>query len=377
MGFKRITKSEAEAARKKMSNQESAEFFRIEKSNTDYDIRILPAHPDSEAAKKNQYGTKVYSALLKLALPQDSSKFAYVKVFDPSLVFGDECPNLMLSYRNAVSDKYPELKDEAGKSTFHFGFKNDAYVLMYVLPKGESDIHLFECKLTLFDAIESAKMTTWNKLAAKDGGWEFCPITDFEKSYGLTLKKEGKGTSTKYSAMIDNFEGPTEIPEDILNKITDAKMFEDIISFDNRMLEAFIIYAKQFEDRHEIEESVVDSEDFMKIIDNVKSFIPASDTSKFEFKDDVGEDDEKSDDDIIDSIMDSIEDVDVANAEDVLDVIKKISDSGIELKAFGRSLRSFFKDIIEEQSIDIKVTRKVSDNDLLESILNHFNQSDF
>lgn len=362
-----------EDAKKKSNGESNARtpYLRFSKDGT-YTIRILPLAPTKDAEGKFVLERKGYEyptkeLLLKIEDTKLDSKgkpkVNYVTVCNVKYVFPNVPADLIDTYIQTVCELYADdtaLCDKIKSGGFNGGLKYDSKRCMYVydMTNRNDGLQILQLSYAQYKELEERKLQLWEKLRAKNGN-ALCPISSIDGAYAVEIKRK-TDKKTEYSFNIDTLNDTDSLTEDELQTLLDAPRLPEVLYRYTRFhLEATIAFLKQMDAKYSI--SVMDRTEIHDCIDAISMSLPANDQSHFTMSNDS-----KKDSDTNDNALDAL-----WNEWD------SINNMGLDDKSDeGRSLRVSIKEYIEENDLDVAITRSKTNKDLLDEIENALNGAD-
>lgn len=354
-------------AKKKASDESGKriEHFRMNQDGV-FPLRILPLAPIIDADGKvlpmdrKGYEYPIKSQILKINAGVDKNgkeKTVYVNVCNAKYAFPKlEC-DLIDKYVQIVNSQYAddkELCDKVKETGFSGGLKWNAKRCMYVLnmEKRGDGIQILELSYSQYKDLEDRKMALWTKLN-KNGNVP-CPISSIANAYPLEITRKTENKKTSYSFGIDTISGVDQLSEAELTTLLDSPRLPEVLyRYTRYHLEATIEFLKQFDAQYDID--IMSSEEIKETIETIKLLLPADDQSRFNINDNnEGEASTKAEKVTIDTLWDRYDAMQEA----------KLDDRSEEGQDFRASLREF----IENNDLDIRVSHRMSNLDILNQI---------
>lgn len=363
------TFEEAEAQIKAESFSKRAELFRMS-NDGEFSVRILPLVPnlDSEGnilpMDRHGFEYPVHQQFLKIELPKKKNEKKAKSISIPVVCATDKgvgkSIDLIDTYVKIAGELYPDdadLMELLAKGGYNGGLKWSFIHAMYVLDltkKGERRGPLiWNASHAQYCDIRDAKQRLWIKEREKDPERD-CPVCGFENAYPVNIiRKTGNGNRTEYTIEIDRY--TDDLTEEDLNKLFDApRIPEQIYSFNRYSLEAEVEFLKQYDEKHDME--VCKEQDFLDAIEKLKGELDPEDKSHFDIN---KSGDDKSKDGGKDEIT-----VNSLWAE-----LDAIDDAGLSEKSDEyQELREKIRQFIEDNDLDIRLTRSKNNEALIRDI---------
>ena len=355
-----------EAKRKSDGEQFSKRIPRYQmKKDGKYVVRILPLAPVIDAdgnalpmeRKGYEYPSKELLLKFKFTDDKGKAKESYVGICHTKYPFPELKCDLVDEFVATVLDKYSDDKALCKKITegsFSGGLKWSNSRYMYILDeeKRGDGIQLLGLSYSQYKDLEERKMDLWNKLCKK--GTVPCPISSFNDAYFVEIKRKTE-SKTEYSINIDTVGDKDELSADELKALLDApRLPETIYRYTRYHLEATIAYLTNY--CQEVNIDVMSEQRIIDAIDKIKMSLPSDDNSHFKLGENTAADGEASGNQTV-------------TIDDLWDVWEKLDEAGISDRSEeGQDLRTHIKEFIEENDLDIRVSRTKSNLDLLQEI---------
>lgn len=346
---------------KKKSNEESSSkvnYFRISKDG-DYSVRILPLAPVIDAdgnvlpMERKGYEYPVKELVLKIKVGE--KKFTYANVCNAKYAFPQLEADLIDTYVKKALSMYAndaKLCKKIKDTSFQGGLRWDSKRCMYILDmENRNDgLQVFQLSYSQYKEVEDRKLKLWQKLNKKNN--VPCPISSIQDAYPLSITRKTEAKKTSYTFTISVEDGKDELTEEELNMLLDAPRLPEVLYTYKRFhLEATIAYLNQYDEETGME--VMQTQEIKDCIDQIKMLLPADDQSHFNANG-GGNGDTASGKVTIDTLW---------------DLYEKLCDEGLDDKSEeGQNLRTSIKEFIEDNDLDIKITRKMSNEDILKEI---------
>ena len=364
-----------EDAKKKSSEESSkrASFFRVAKDGT-YPMRILPLAPVQDKdgnflpLERKGYEYPLRSLMLKI---EDSKKMVkgkpaitYVTVCNAKYAFKEIEADLIDTYVNTACELYADdekLCKKLREGSFSGGLKWDSRRCMYIidLDNPGDGIQILQLSYSQYKDLEERKLSLWAKLN-KNGKNVPCPISSIDSAYPVEIIRKTENNKPSYSFNIDTLGGHDVLEEEVLQRLLDTpRLPEQIYRYTRYHLEATIAYLTQLDEKFDIE--VMNQEAVQKCIDQIKTLLPADDQSHFTLGGKDG--DNKGDDsDDLDALWKRLDAIYNAGLDDET--------------AEGQELRTSIMEYIDANKLNVKVNRKMTNEDILREIDDELNAAD-
>lgn len=360
------TQETFEEAKRKSSDESGnkTKHFRMSSDGT-YAVRILPLAPvfdkDGKMLPMDRKGYEYPNKELVLQINgkdnKGKPKLIYVNVCNAKYAFPDLKLDLIDEYVAVACDKYSDdeaLCKKLKSNSFDGGLKWDSKRCMYVIDadKREDGIQTLGLSYSQYKDVEERKLKLWEKLLKN--GKVPCPISSINDAYLIEITRKTENKKTGYSFNIDVATGKDALNEKELQSLLDAPRLPEVLYRYTRFhLEATIAFLKQYDEKLQIE--VMSEPQIQDCIDKIKMSLPADDNSHFNIDGgNSGDASSASSKSGIDSLWDTYE---------------HLLDEGLDDKSDeGQNLRADIKELIEEQGLQIRISRGKSNEDLLKEI---------
>lgn len=335
------------------------------KKDGKYVVRILPLAPVMDAdgnalpmeRKGYEYPSKELLFKFKFKDDKGKTKESYVSICHTKYPFPELKCDLVDEFVSVVLDKYSDDKALCKKVTegsFSGGLKWSNSRYMYILDeeKRGDGIQLLGLSYSQYRDLEERKMDLWNKLCKK--GTVPCPISSFQDAYFVEIKRKTE-SKTEYSINIDTVEDKDSLSPDELTALLNAPRIPEVIyRYTRYHLEATIAYLTNYCQEANID--VMNEPRIIDAIDKIKMSLPADDNSHFKLGENAAADGESSSNQS-------------ATIDDLWDIWEKLDEADINDRSEeGQELRTQIKEFIEENDLDIRVSRTKANLDLLHEI---------
>lgn len=364
-----------EDAKKKSSEESSkrASFFRVAKDGT-YPMRILPLAPVQDKdgnflpLERKGYEYPLRSLMLKIEDPKKMVKgkpaITYVTVCNAKYAFKEIEADLIDTYVNTACELYADdekLCKKLREGSFSGGLKWDSRRCMYIidLDNPGDGIQILQLSYSQYKDLEERKLSLWAKLN-KNGKNVPCPISSIDSAYPVEIIRKTENNKPSYSFNIDTLGGHDVLEEEVLQRLLDTpRLPEQIYRYTRYHLEATIAYLTQLDEKFDIE--VMNQEAVQKCIDQIKTLLPTDDQSHFTLGGKDG--DNKGDDsDDLDALWKRLDAIYNAGLDDET--------------AEGQELRTSIMEYIDANKLNVKVNRKMTNEDILREIDDELNAAD-
>ena len=340
------------------------EFFRMDKLGT-YRLRMLPIAPNRDGTCDRQgYEYPVRQLLLELIKPtkDPNAKSTSVYVSVTRATDAGYSVDLIDTYRKlavaTATDRGDEkLAEKIGGGSFGGGLKYGYGHAVYIIDMGEraKGIQMLTLSHSQFKELDERRFKLWQKKLAKSPGYP-CPISSVYNAYAVEIEKKKNGNKTEYAIEIDNESDTEPLTNEELTKLMNAPRIPEIIYRYNRYLyEATIEFLKQCDRKYEL--SVMETLDMRYAIDKIAEELPKEDTSSFSF-------DKRTKDS-----RDNADNNSGISLDELYNRYDELSDAKLGDKSEeGQELRALIRTFIEQEKLDIRLSRTTPNKDLLDMI---------
>lgn len=341
--------------------------FRIDSVGT-YPVRILPIAPTLQSDGSYKLDRKGYeypikTQVLRIDNPKPKGKKDkqfFVNVCQSS--FAGISVDLIDTYIQVAEAKYGDdekLVKKIKSTGFEGGLKWNSQRCMYVFDykKRADGIQLLTLSFAQYKDLEDRKLAIWKKLLEKNKQYP-CPISSVANAFPVEITRKEENGKTNYTFNIDTIAGADELtPEELEMLLSTTRLPEALYRYTRFHLEATIEFLKQYDAKMEM--AVMESKEIADTIEKIKLELPADDKSHFSFDKKErkgGEDDDNGNEtgDELDNLWERLEKL----------IERGLSDKTDE----GQELRDDIRGYIEDNELNIRVTRGKTNKDLLEEI---------
>ena len=347
---------------KKKSAAESGnrvKYFRISGDGT-VAVRILPLAPvidaEGNVLPMDRKGYEYPVKELVLKIKGDNNKQSFVNVCNAKYAFPQLQSDLIDKYVELALSLYSDdekLCKKVKETSFNGGLKWDSKRCMYILDldKRNDGIQVFQLSYSQYKELEERKLQTWAKLNKK--GNVPCPISSITDAFPVEITRKTENKKTNYSFNIDTLSPKDELTEDELqNLLNTPRLPEVLYRYTRYHLEATIAYLNQFDETTGME--VMKEPEIKDCIDQIKLCLPADDQSHFNMNGKNGDDSSDGESVTLDSLW---------------DLYDKLCDEGLGDKSEeGQNLRTAIKEFIEDNDLDVSISRTKTNETLLNDI---------
>lgn len=361
--FVGIQETYAEAQQRALEENKSfqkTEFFRMDKLGV-YRLRILPLAPQKDGTiPRKSYEYPVYQLLLELEKPSTGVKPTFMYLTVPRATESGYTLDLIDTYRKAAvktaTDRGDEkLAEKIGGGSFGGGLKFTYGHVMYITDLNEraKGLQLLTLSHAQFKDLDDKRFKLWQKKLVKNPNYP-CPISSVYNAYPIEIEKRKNGAKTEYITTIDNESDNEVMAVEEMNALMAAPRIPEVIyRYSRYLFEATIEFLKQCDIKYEMD--LMSSVEMKEAIETLQAELPKDDTSSFSF--------DKRTKDAKDNESDGIRLDDLYLRYDALQE-QNLGDKTEE----GQELRSLIRTFIEQEKLDIRVTRSNTNGELLDTI---------
>lgn len=337
------------------------EFIKMDKFGI-YTFRILPIAPKADGTiGRKSYEYPIHQLLMKIQKPSENGKqqFTYVSVCRTN--YAGYKTDLIDTYRKlAIAEAKAQNDDKLAEKLddgFQGGVKYDYSHAMYVFDMDEraKGIQLLRLSHSQFKTLDECKFKLWQKKLKKNPKYP-CPISSIANAFPVEIEKKKNGAKTEYSINIDNESDVDVLTSEELTALLNAPRIPEVMYRYTRFhFEATLIYLKQCDEQFDLK--VMEMDEMKEAIENLKTELPADDTSSFSF-------DKKGDGD-----SDKDNASGIITIDSLFNMYDELQEKGLNDKTEeGQELRGKIREFIEQEKLDIRMTRTTTNAMLLDMI---------
>lgn len=337
------------------------EFFRMDKLGV-YRLRVMPIAPAADGVlARPGYEFPVHQLLLELEKPSTGGKAAYLYVTVPRATDAGYPLDLIDIYRKAAVAEAKALGDDKlaekiGGGSFGGGLKYSYGHALYVLDLDEraKGLQLLTLSHSQFKDLDERKFKLWQKKLAKNPSYP-CPISSIRAAYPVEIEKKKNGGKTEYLVSIDNESDADILSKEELAALMSAPRIPEVIyRYSRYQAEATVEYLKQCDARYGM--SLMEGDEMKEAVATLMAALPKEDTSSFSF-------DKRTKDNKENPAAGA------ATLDDLFERFESLQAEGLgDRTEQGQELRGLIRAYIEQEGLQIRVTRSTSNKDLLEMI---------
>lgn len=352
------TYEEAQArAAEENSSFSKTEYFKMDKLGT-YVVRILPIAPNPDGTiDRKSYEYPVHQILMKINKPD--GKPTYVSA--PRANYAGFKGEIIDTYRKlAIAEAKANNDDDLAETLddgFKGGLKYDYSHAMYIFDIDEraKGIQMLRLSHSQFKDLDDSKFKLWQKKLKKDPKFP-CPISSIASAFPVEIEKKKNGSKTEYYINIDNESDPDVLTREELTTLLNANRIPTVIyRYTRYHFEATLAYLKQCDEKYGF--NIMEKEEMKEAIKELEAEIPADDTSSFSL---TKKDKDGNNDDDTSSVI---------TVDSLFDLFDELADKGLGDKTEeGQDLRAKIREFIEQEKLNIRITRSTSNSQLLDMI---------
>lgn len=360
-----LTYEEAEQKAKTEVGAPKVDRFRTGEDG-EYTVRILPLAPDFDEEgnilpmKRKGYEYAVHQFFMSIKLPAKKGRKSK-KVSIPVIRTTDEevgySVDLIDTYVKIAKEKYADDADLIKlltSNSYSGGIRwNYQHAIMVIDVSSEKEHakgpQIWQCSHSQYKDIDAAKMRLWKELRA-DGGQESCPISGLTDAYPVKIIRNTESNKTEYTFEIGR--KTLDITEKEVTKLLDLpRIPEQIYRYTRYQMEATLVFLQQYDEEHDMD--VCTEPDFVEAAKKLAGELPQDDNTHFDLAK-------------VDSNENNKEEVTIDSLWTEYDAI---IDQGLNEKSDEyQELREKIRQFIEDNNLDVFISRSKSNQQLLEDI---------
>lgn len=362
---------EAEEKAKQEAGSPRVERFRIGEDG-EYTVRILPLAPvldsDGNVLPLDRKGYEYPIRQLFLGIETASKKGGKKKVMNIPVIRTtdkgvDFSVDLIDTYVKIAKEMYGDDEDLIKlitSNSFSGGLKwNYQHAIMLLDLTSEKERakgpQLWQCSHSLYKTIDEAKMRLWRDLR-EDGEQETCPISWFTDAYPVKVIRKNNNGKTDYDIEIGR--KTANVKEEEVEKLLELpRIPEQIFRYTRYQMEATLVFLKQYDEKHDMK--VCEEPDFKEAVEKLKGELPADDNSHFDISKDSKEAKEEITINSLWNEYDAIVDQDLGEKSDEY-----------------QELREKIRQFIEDNNLDVRISRSKNNQQILEEIEDALDEMD-
>ena len=336
------------------------EFFRMDKLGV-YRLRVLPIAPTTDGVlARPGYEFPVHQLLLELEKPSTGGKASYLYVTVPRATDAGYPLDLIDIYRKAAvaeakaqgDDKLAEKIGGGSGGGLKYSYGHALYVLD--LDERAKGLQLLTLSHSQFKDLDERKFKLWQKKLAKNPNHP-CPVCSVHDAYPVEIEKKKNGGKTEYLVSIDNESDTDVLSKEELSALLSAPRIPDIIyRYSRYQAEATVEYLKQCDARYGM--AIMETDEMKEAIETIMAALPKEDTSSFSF-------DKRTKDNKDNPAAGA------ATLDDLFERFDSLQEQGLgDRTEQGQELRGLIRAYIEQEGLQIRVTRSTSNKELLDMI---------
>lgn len=203
--------------------------------------------------------------------------------------------------------------------------------------------------------MDECKFKLWQKKLKKNPKYP-CPISSIANAFPVEIEKKKNGAKTEYSINIDNESDVDVLTSEELTALLNAPRIPEVMYRYTRFhFEATLIYLKQCDEQFDLK--IMEMDEMKEAIESLKAELPSDDASSFSF-------DKKGDGD-----SDKDNTSGVITIDSLFDMYDELQEKGLNDKTEeGQELRGKIREFIEQEKLEIRMTRTTTNAMLLDMI---------
>ena len=327
-----------------------------------YRLRVLPIAPTTDGVlARPGYEFPVHQLLLELEKPSTGGKASYLYVTVPRATDAGYPLDLIDIYRKAAvaeakAQGDDKLAEKIGGGSFGGGLKYSYGHALYVLDLDEraKGIQLLTLSHSQFKDLDERKFKLWQKKLAKNPDYPG-PVCSVHDAYPVEIEKKKNGGKTEYLVSIDNESDTDVLSKEELSALISAPRIPDIIyRYSRYQAEATVEYLKQCDVRYGM--AIMETDEMKEAVETLMAALPKEDSSSFSF-------DKRTKDNKDNPAAGA------ATLDDLFERFDSLQEQGLgDRTEQGQELRGLIRAYIEQEGLQIRVTRSTSNKDLLDMI---------
>lgn len=360
-----LTYAEAEEKAKQEAGSPRVERFRIGEDG-EYSIRILPLAPNFDESgnilpmERKGYEYPVHQFFLGIKVPaKKGSKtkklsIPVIRTTDKEVGFSVDLIETYLKIAKEMYADDEELIKLISGTAYSGGLRwNYQHAIMVLDVSSDKERakgpQLWQCSHSQYKDIDASKMRLWKELR-EDGEQETCPISGFTDAYPVKIIRGNNNGKTEYTVEIGR--KTLGIKEEEAEKLLELpRIPEQIYRYTRYQFEATLVFLQQYDEEHEME--VCKEPDFIEAVEKLKGELSAEDNSHFDLTGASSKDNGKEEV-TIDSLW----------AEYDIIVDQDLNEKSDEYQDLRERIRQF----IEDNGLDVRISRSKNNQQLLEEI---------
>lgn len=360
-----LTYAEAEEKAKQEAGSPRVARFRIGEDG-EYSIRILPLAPNFDKdgnilpMERKGYEYAVHQFFLTIKVPAKKGgktkklNIPVIRTTDKEVGFSVDLIDTYLQIAKEMYADDDELIKLISGNAYGGGLRwNYQHAIMVLDVSSDKERakgpQLWQCSHSQYKDIDAAKMRLWKELR-EDGEQETCPISGFIDAYPVKIIRGNNNGKTEYTVEIGR--KTLNIKEEEAEKLLELpRIPEQIYRYTRYQFEATLVFLQQYDEEHEME--VCKEPDFIEAVEKIKGELSADDNSHFDLSGAASKGSEKEEV-TIDSLW----------AEYDVIVDQDLNEKSDEYQELREKIRQF----IEDNGIDVRISRSKNNQQLLEEI---------
>lgn len=359
-----ITYTEAEEKAKLEAGSPKVARYRIGEDG-EYTIRILPLAPTFDEdgnilpMERKGYDYPVHQQFITIEIPakgggkKKKMSIPVIRTTDTEVGYSVDIIDTYVKIAKEMYGDDKELMELIDNSNYYGGLRwsyQHAIMVLDLLNDKEraKGPQLWQCSHSQYRDLDGAKMRLWRELRA-DGEQDTCPISWFTGAYPVKVVRTTEKKKTSYNFEIGR--KTVNVKEEEAQALLDMpRIPEQIYRYTRYQFEATVEFLKQYDEKHEME--VCKEADFIEAVEKLKGELPKDDNSHF----DLASASQKSETEevSINSLW--------AEFDNIVD--QELGEKSDEYQELREKIRQF----IEDQELDVRISRTKNNQQLLEEI---------
>lgn len=360
------TYNEAEEKAKQEAGAPRVERFRIGEDG-EFAVRVLPLAPVFDEngnvlpMERKGYEYGVHQFFLEIATPSKkggkSKKITIpvIRTTDKEVGYSIDLIDTYVKIAKEMYGDDEELMKLIGNNGYMKGLRWNYQHAMMVLDLSSEKSRakgpqIWQCSHSQYKEIDAAKMRLWKELREEGDKQDTCPISWFTDAYPVKVIRKTEKSKTEYTFELGR--KTVDVTEEEAAKLLELpRIPEQIYRYTRYQFEATVEFLRQYDAAHEME--VCGEADFKEAVEKLKGELPADDKSHFDIAGATSK--EGGNEDVtIDSLW---RDYDYIIDQD----LNEKSDEYQEL-------REKIRQYIEDNDIDVRISRSKTNQQILEEI---------
>lgn len=360
------TYNEAEEKAKQEAGAPKVERFRIGEDG-EFAVRVLPLAPVFDEngnilpMERKGYEYGVHQFFLEITTPSKKGgkpkkiNIPVIRTTDKEVGYSVDLIDTYVKIAKEIYGDDEDLMKLIGNNGYMKGLRWNYQHAMMVLDLSSEKSRakgpqIWQCSHSQYKDIDAAKMRLWKELREGGDKQETCPISWFNDAYPVKIIRKTEKNKTEYTFELGR--KTVDVTEEEATKLLELpRIPEQIYRYTRYQFEATVEFLRQYDAAHDME--VCQEPDFKEAIDKLSGELPADDKSHFDIAG-VASKENENDDVTIDTLWreyDFIIDQDLSEKSDEY-----------------QELREKIRQYIEDNNIDVRISRSKNNQQILEEI---------